>query len=155
MLTTIWRRWKFLLNLQLLTLIPTESCREICHKNMRAYIRTTIWRQEVIQTVLWRWIEDCRKRTIFHHNWHRWTRAEWYVRAESIRCLLTIWDLEQEAGFLRIRKLAQFVHHEDRYSIEIHVRSLFQDRTASWASKYEWSWKVRKRNDRNHWRRRA
>ena len=24
-------------------------------------------------------------------------------------------------------------HHEDRYSIEIQVRSLFQDRTASWA----------------------
>ena len=23
-------------------------------------------------------------------------------------------------------------HHEDRYSIEIQVRSLFQDRTASW-----------------------
>ena len=34
-------------------------------------------------------------------------RAEWCIYAENIRCFVTIWDLEQEAGFVRIRKLAQ------------------------------------------------
>ena len=61
--------------------IPTEP--SICWPSYRrkaagkpgailwAQIRTTIWRPEVIQTMLWRWFEDCRKRTILHHTWYR------------------------------------------------------------------------------------
>ena len=60
-------------------------------------------------------------------------RAERYICAENFRCLETVWDLDQEAGFVIIRKLAQ-----------------------SWTFTFViMNWKVRKRNDRNHGRRRA
>ena len=48
--------------------------------------------------------------------------------AENTRYLVTIRELEREAGFVGIH----VCHHEDRYSIEIQFRSLFQDRRASW-----------------------
>ena len=34
-------------------------------------------------------------------------QAEWYICAQNVRCLVTIRELEQEAGFVGIRKLAQ------------------------------------------------
>ena len=57
-------------------------------------------------------------------------RAEWYISAENTGCRVTMYDLEQEAGFVRTRKLAQSrTFHEDRYHFEFQVPSLFQDRT--------------------------
>ena len=41
-------------------------------------------------------------------------------------------------------------YHEDRYSIEIQVRSLFQGQNRILGSNCEWSSKVRKRDDRRH-----
>ena len=41
---------------------------------IRATTRTTIWRPRIIQTVLQRGFENCRKKTIFHHTWY--TRTE-------------------------------------------------------------------------------
>ena len=58
-------------------------------------------------------------------------RAEW--------CIYAVNDSGSRArGWIRKdTKIGPFLnihvyHHEDRYSIEIQVRSLFQDRTASW-----------------------
>ena len=36
-------------------------------------------------------------------------RAKWYLYVVNIRCLVTIQDLESEAGLVRIRKLIQFL----------------------------------------------
>ena len=105
---------------------------------MRAAIRTTSWLTirsypNYAPTLVWKLSKEDN---ISSHLIQK-DRAEWYIGAENIRCLATIRDLEQEAGFVRIGKLAQswtfiFCHHEDRYSIEFQVWSLFQDGTASW-----------------------
>ena len=64
-------------------------------------------------------------------------QAQWYSFAEKKRCLKTIRELEQEAGFVGIRGIGQVLdvkvcHHQDRYGIEILIESLFRDGTASW-----------------------
>ena len=68
-------------------------------------------------------------------------QAELYIYAEIFRCVVTIRELEREAGFVRIRigpvLNTHVCHHEDRYSIDMQVRSLFQDRF--WGSTCEWS----------------
>ena len=41
-----------------------------------AQTRTIVWWPEVIQTLLWRWFEVCRKRTILLHTWYRRRRQD-------------------------------------------------------------------------------
>ena len=69
--------------------------------------RTTIWQPEVIQnsalTLVWRLSKEDNVSLLFTTK----DRAEWYIYAESIRCLVTIRELKQEDEFVRIQKLAQ------------------------------------------------
>ena len=57
------------------------------------------------------------------------------IYAENTRCFETRRRLVQEDGFSRIRESAQswtkVCRHEDRYSVDVLVQSLFQDRTVS------------------------
>ena len=74
--------------------------------------------------------------TTFHHTWYRRTERNGAFMQRIYAAIVTIWA--RARGW--IRKNAKIgpvlnvhvCHHEDRYSIEIQVRSLFQDRTASW-----------------------
>ena len=76
MQTHIRNQWKSLLDFPLLILTPNAELQEKLAARLLAQIRTTDRRPEVIQTILWRWCEDCRKRTILHHTWYR-RRTKW------------------------------------------------------------------------------
>ena len=63
--------------------------------------RTDEQRQwNLIQALLWRWFENCRKRTIITSHLMQKDQAELYSCAENVRCFVTIRELEL------IRKLA-------------------------------------------------
>ena len=62
--TNIWKQWKFLLNLLLLTLIPMQSRREICCKIMSVNSNNYLMTRGYPNCSALRWFEDCRKRTI-------------------------------------------------------------------------------------------
>ena len=68
-----------------------------------ATIRTTIWRPICVPTLVWKLSKEDN---ISSHLMQK-DRAEWYIHAENRRCLVTIRELEQESGFVGIRKLAQ------------------------------------------------
>ena len=106
----LWKRWKFLPNLLLPTLEPVNSDGETWCK-IWAKNRTTIWRPEVIQTMLRRWFENLRSLMTI-----REFERDWIRKNTKIGPVLNVY----------------VCRHEDRYSIEIQVRSLFQDRTDSW-----------------------
>ena len=146
------RRWKFLPNLLLPTLGPMNSNGKTCCKNtntIRTNYLTLRSYPNYAPTLVWKLSKDDN---ISSHLMQK-DRVESYICAENIRCLVTIWDLEQEAGFVGIRETAQSLnihdcHHEDRYGFEIQVRFLFQDRTASWVRIVNGVEKIRNRDDR-------
>ena len=101
-----WKRWKFLLNPLLLSLITMNSDGETCCKNTSNnsdnYLTTRSYPNCAL-TVVWKLSKE---ENISSHLMQEY-QAEWYIYAENIRCHVTIRELEREAGFAGIRKLGQ------------------------------------------------
>ena len=90
MYMNIWRRWKFLLNLVLLTLIPAERCRENCC--MQDYERK--FEQLYDDKKLSKLCSDAglktvQRRTILHHTWCR--RIKWDQYSMSRAYIASKW----------------------------------------------------------------
>ena len=102
----LWKRWKFPPNLVLPTLEPMNSDDETCcqntSRNSNNYLTLRSYPNYALTLVCKLSKEDYISSHLIQKD-----QEEWYTYAENIRCLVTIWDLEQEAGFVRIRKLAQ------------------------------------------------
>ena len=103
---------------------------------LRAQIRTIVRWPEVIQTMLWRWFEDCRNRTIHLHTSYR-KEMGCNSDAENTQCLDAKRVTRGKGRILKNTRILSVLdikvcHHEHRYSIEVLVESLFQDHTASW-----------------------
>ena len=102
---------------------------------IRAEIRTIVRRPEIIQTVFWCGFEACRIRTILQNSWYRrrTTDATFLPRihdASEKRTRKRGWILKNTriGPVLNI----EVCYHDDRYSIEVQIPSLFQDNPVSW-----------------------
>ena len=104
---------------------------------IRAEIRAVVRRPEIIQSMFWCGFEACRKRTMLLDSWYRrrTTDATFMPRMHDT----SKWKRRfvSEDGFSRIQESVQswtqkFVDHNDRYSIEVQIPSLFEDNTVSW-----------------------
>ena len=151
-------RWKFLLNFLLLTLVPMNSDWEICCKNTSNNSNNYLTSRSYPNYVLTQIWKLSKENNISSHLMQK-DEAEWYICAENIRCFGSIRELDQEIGFVGIRKLVQswtFMLVIMKIVKLLKCRSnLCFKKDPSCFSNCEWSWKVRRWNDRPHWRRRA
>ena len=101
----LWRRWKFQPNFQEPTLEPmnSDSRKLVAGIEQQFEQLSDAQKPNYAPTLVWKLSKEDN---ISSHLMQK-DRAEWYIFAENIRCLVTIRDLQQEAGFVRIRKLAQ------------------------------------------------
>ena len=102
-----WSWWKFLLNLLLLTRVPMNSdgetfCKNTSNNILNNYLTNRSFPNSAL-TLVWR----MSKEDIISSHLMQKDQAEWYKYAENFRCLETIRELEREAGYVGIWKLAQ------------------------------------------------
>ena len=132
----LWRRWKFLPNLLLPTLGPMNSDGETCCKNTSKQLEHLHDDQKSFKLCSNAGLETVERGQYFIT--HDTEGPSGMVQLCREYTLLRI-DLRSRArGWIRKNtKIGPVLnihvcHHEDRDSVEIHVRSQFQDRTASW-----------------------
>ena len=100
---------------------------------IRGEIRTLVRRPEIIHIMFWCGVEACRIRTTLLHSWNRrrTTDATYTMPRNEKKTHVRGWIRKNtRIGPVLNTKVC---HHEDQYTIEVLVKSLFQDRTASWA----------------------
>ena len=94
-----------------------DMCREVSKDTMASVKpeahdpfgveRNSYWRPAVIQNSALTLVWKLSKEDNFSSHLMQKDQAEWHTYADNTRCFLTIWELEREAGFVGIRKLAQ------------------------------------------------
>ena len=98
---------------------------------IRAEIRAVVRRPEIIQTMFWCGFESCRERTIllYFRCRRRTTDATFMPRIHEA----SKWKGARIRGW-RIGPVLNIkvCYHDDRYSIEVQLPSLFEDNTISW-----------------------
>ena len=101
-------------------------------------IRTNVRWPEIIQTLFWCGFGAWRNRTMLLHSWYRGRAGDATV---TPRIHDAFWNEKKktrvQGWFLKNARIGPLMdikvcRHDDRYSIEVLVQSLFQDRTASW-----------------------
>ena len=127
------KRWKFAPDLPLPTFGPMNSDGETCCKNTSSNSNNYLTLRSCPNCALQYFItldtegpsgmvHPCREYTLPRNDLRSRARG-WIRKNTKIGPVLNV----------------HVCHHEDRYIIEIHVRSLFQDRTASLGSNCEWN----------------